>query len=511
MILIFRRYLFFILFFNLFVNAGAESICIVHSNDTHGNYKSFKIKIDEKERLVGGMQATSHYLNSIRKTEENVLVIDKGDVMTGTQATEIKYKGVIGGAMIEFLNRMAYDVWCLGNHDFDRGQENALGLANIAEFPTLLANIIYKKEKKLFPVNPYAIFSIGGLKVGIIAMMEEHFLLEVQKEMTIGLDVLPVIPTLNSYVPDIDKKTDLIIVVLHGWYEKGIKIAKKVPGIDIVLVASEDGKFDNINGVLVQSTFGHQRTLGYLKVDVKNDKIISYEEKLIWLWADVDMKPHPQVSRLVKEVDEKIVLEYEKVIGEAKSTLRGLRNSVESELGNWITDVMRWKTGAQIGLHNSGGIRSIIRVGPIKKSDVFNVSPFHNTIVLFELTGQQIKDLLEFDIERGWDRLQISGLKYRYYPKNKKPYGDRIKYIEVNGEVLVKEGEVLLPEKVYSAASNNYLTGHAEDKYFGFPLKKIKDTHCPLNRALMEWLEKNKILDYKVEGRIKKIIIRSFL
>jgi len=488
----------------------SEEIVLIHSNDIHGVFKPYKINIDEKERLVGGMEAASHYLNEIRAREKNVLVIEKGDLLTGTLAAEIEYKGVVGGAMIEFLNRLGYDIWCLGNHDFDKGQPNALGLTKLAQFPTVMANIVYKKSGKLFWKKPYRILKIGRLKVGIIAVMEENFLVEVQKENVEGLDVLPVITTLKSYIPRLDKKTDLIVVLSHGWFEQGVQIAESVPGIDIVLAAAEDGKFKEVNGVLVQSIRGHLQTFGYLKVEVEDDKVISYEEDLVWLWADVPLKPSPRVSTLVRDVTESIGLEYTKVIGKAEVDLTiqsypKENPQPESSLGNWITDVMRWKTGAQVAFHNSGAIRANIKAGPVTRGQIFKVAPFHNILVVFKLTAQQIKDALEYDVERGWDRLQVSGIKYKHYPKESKPYGKRIFFIETDGEILCKDGELLHPDKIFTVVSNDYLVGQAKDKYFGFPVKHVHDTGQPLEYALVDWLEKHKVLDYKIEKRIEMI------
>ncbi|MGD8534271.1 MAG: bifunctional UDP-sugar hydrolase/5'-nucleotidase [Candidatus Aminicenantes bacterium] len=490
--------------------SSSEKIVLIHTNDTHGIFKPYEYNINGEERLVGGMEATSHYLNKIKTEEKNVLVIEKGDLLTGTLAAELEYKGVGGGMMMEFLNRLDYDIWCFGNHDFDKGQENALDLSELANFPTVMANIVYKESGELFPVKPYHIFKIGGIRVGIIAVMEERFLIEVEKEKVKDLDVLPIVPTLNSYVPELDERTDLIVILSHGWFDEGLRIARNVPGIDIVLAAAEDGKFKDINGVLVQSIRGHQKTLGYIKVEVKNDRIVSYEQQLIWMWADVDLKPSAKVSALVREVDAAIGEEYTKVIGEAKVDLSFSYYpkeilQPESSLGNWITDVMRWRTGSQIALHNSGAIRADIKAGYITKGDIFDVAPFRNILVVFKLTAQQIKDVLEHDVERGWDRLQVSGIKYKYYPKDVRPFGERIVYMEIGGEVIEKDGKMLKADKVYTVVSNDYLVGHAKDKYFGFTVNNSHNTGQPLDKAMMEWLEKHKFLDYKIEGRIVEI------
>jgi len=496
--------------FSLVCPAFSKTITIIHSNDIHGTYKPFKIKLEEGERLIGGMEAASHYLDKIRAEEDNILLIDLGDVLTGTLAADIEYEGVPGGAMIEFLNRLDYDVWCYGNHEFDKGQLLVLKLVELAKFPSLMSNMVYEQSDMPFTPNPYHIFDLAGMKVGVIAVMEENFLQEVYKDKVEGLKVLPIVPALNSHVAQLDKQTDLIVVLNHGSFDEGVRIARDVKGIDIVLVSAEDGRFKDVDGVLVKSTFGHQRTLGYLKVDVEKDKIIDYEEKLIWLWADMDLKPSPRITALVKEVEASIKTEYARVVGEAKfdQTHKGYpqkNETGESPLGNWVTDVMRWKTGTQIALHNSGGIRAEISKGPITRADVFDVSPFRNTLVVFKLTGQQIKDILERDVERAEDRFQVSGLKYRYYPKNARPSGERVNYIEVNGEILVNEGKVLQPKKVYTAVSNDYLVGQAEDKYFGFPVTCQENAGLILEQVMVEWLLEHKVLEYKVEERIVEL------
>jgi 5'-nucleotidase len=232
---------------------------------------------------------------------------------------------------------------------------------------------------------------------------------------------------------------------------------------------------------------------------------VDYESKQIWLWVNDQLKPTPQIKTLVKYVDEKVGSEYAKVIGEAKQDYFYKGKFVENSLGNWITDVMRWKTGAEIGFHNSGGIRDNILAGPITKGDIFEVSPFRNTLVVFELTGKELKDLLEHDVEKDWDRLQVSGMSYTHYSKSSRPFGQRIERISIDGKMLAKEGKLLHPDKVFTVVSNNYLVSQAKDKYFGFPVKETWDTGVLINQALIGWLEKQKILDYRIEGRIVKI------
>ncbi|MBN1225019.1 MAG: bifunctional metallophosphatase/5'-nucleotidase [Candidatus Aminicenantes bacterium] len=482
--------------------SGSGSLLIIHSNDTHGTYLPYTIEADGIQRMVGGMEAVSHYLNVLRNGEKNVLLIDTGDVMTGTLATKLEYRGAKGGVMMEFMNLLGYDVWCPGNHAFDQGQENVKALVKLASFPTVLCNLVYEGKNELFFPEAYHIFEIGSMKVGVIGVIEEKFKVEVDKKSTIGLEVHPVIATLKPYVDLLDKQTDLLIVLAHGRFDTAEQIAQDISGIDVILVAQENGRFEVVNDVLLKSTLGHQRTLGTLHLEVGKDKIVEYDEDMVRLWADIDLKPAPEIKALVLEFKTLIDSEYGRVIGECREDRTRKGYPVESALGNWITDAMRWKTGAEVAFQNSGGIRADISSGPITVADIYEISPFNNTLVLFELTGQQIKDGLETDVERDWDRLQVSGITYAYHPKEVRPFGHRVESVEVGGLLLVQNGKVLHPDRVYTAVTNDYVFGQAQAKYFGYPLKSMRDTELPLNQALMDWLAKNKLLVCEIEGRI---------
>lgn len=498
--------LFFLLISNFYPSPGfSQSLTLIHSNDIHGVYKPLKIKIGDVLRLVGGMKAASYYINMLRQNEENMILIDAGDIMTGTWAAQMEYKGTIGGAMVEFLNLLNYDIWAPGNHLFDQGQSNVRKLVNLAKPVVINANIIYQDSGELFFNKPYSIIERAGLQIGMIAVMEENFLIEVQREATKNLNVLPILPTLRKYIPVLDQTTDLLVVLVHARFETGLEVARNIPNIDVVLVASEDGRFEEINGVLVKSTYGHQRTLGYVKLEVKEDKVISYDQDLIWLWADQDITPSSEITAMVAKVDESIKKDFLKTIGHAEFDLTRRGNPVENPMGNLVADAMRWKTGVQIGLQNSRGIRADLLAGPVTIADVYHVTPFRNILIEFNLTGQQIKDALEFDIEKGYDRLQVSGLTYEYYSKELKPFGSRIKTLRIGNEDLVTDGKVLYPEREFTVVSNEYVVDHAKDKYFGFIIKRQINTKESLVKTLSDYIRKIRVLKNGYEKRIYEL------
>jgi 5'-nucleotidase len=486
-------------------SSQTNSLTLIFTNDIHGVYKPYQIDYFGKSRLVGGMEALSHYIKDIRTKDKNVILIDSGDIMTGTLASQKEYKGVNGGAMIEFLNLLGYDLRCPGNHGFDLGIENVVSCIKLTDFPVIMTNLIYQDTKELITPSAYHIIDQGPLRLGFLAVMEENFFEEVKRENTKNIELLPIIPTLKEYVPKISPLTDIIVVLSHAPFSTGERIAQEVPGINVVLVANEDGKFSTINGVLVKSTYGHLRTVGYINLKFSQSTIESYNEDLKWLWADVEIKPDPKVSELVRNIDSVISDEYLQRFGRALRDIANKSDNAENPIGNWITDVLCWKTGAQIGLYNSRGIRNSIRSGWITGKDIFEVTPFYNELVTFSINGEQLKNAFEKDIERDRDRLQVSGLRYEYFAKESRPFGKRIWLLEVDGEKIVFQGKLIHPDKIFTAVSNDYVVSQAESKYIGYPLEDIKRTGLPLNQVLISWLKKFHNLDYSSENRIVKI------
>jgi 2',3'-cyclic-nucleotide 2'-phosphodiesterase (5'-nucleotidase family) len=481
-------------------------LAILFSNDIHGTFQPQKLKEGDSVRLIGGMAAASHTINQVRALERNVLLIDTGDIMTGTLAATLPYKGVAGGAMPEFLNLLGYDIRTYGNHAFDLGQENARAIEELSRMPVVMANIVYKDSGELFASKPYHILSKKGIRIGVIAVMEEFFLSEVSPSRVEGLDVLPIVPTLERYMPDMRRQSDLVIAIVHSKFFDGQRVAREVPDVDVVLVASEDGLFEEIDGTLVKSTYGHQRTLGYLKLTLQRGAIIGYEESLIWLWADVDLTPDPKVTDLVAAVEGDIEEEYQRVIGKAGFDYKCPNyNSIENSLGNWITDVMRWKTGAEIGLLNSGGIRADIYSGPISVRSLHEVSPFQNTLVLFDITGRQLRQIFETDIERARDRIQVSGMRYVFRPRDSRPQGQRVDSLSVGDEDVVRDGRLLLPDRLFSVVTNDYVIDQAQRKFFGFEVENIEMTGIHLTQVMVDWLQKNQVLTCTIEDRIVEL------
>ena len=128
------------------------------------------------------------------------------------------------------------------------------------------------------------------------------------------------------------------------------------------------------------------------------------------------------------------------------------------ELGDLVADAFRWKTGADIGVINSGGIRANLPAGNVTKGDMMAIFPFGNQLQVAEISGVKIYEMLEHSVTAYPDTfggfLQVSGIRFTFSPNN--PVGSRVSDIYINGSPLVND-------KIYTLATVDFLLVGGDD------------------------------------------------
>jgi 2',3'-cyclic-nucleotide 2'-phosphodiesterase (5'-nucleotidase family) len=148
---------------------------------------------------------------------------------------------------------------------------------------------------------------------------------------------------------------------------------------------------------------------------------------------------------------------------------------------------------ADVAFHNNGGIRAGLPKGAITYGQLYNVLPFDNQLIGMDLTGAQIRRILERSVAGGTAQMQVSGLAFRFSPS--KPSGQKVLEVTVGGEPLD-------PEKVYRAVTIDYLAlgGDDQDTF-------TKGTHLSYGEsevwAVAEYIRTHSPVDPRVEGRIR--------
>ncbi len=472
-----------------------KSITILHTNDIHSNFIPHEAfwKRETPKPLVGGFNELFLIADSIKKVK-TALLFDVGDVMTGNPITEYSYKGAYGGALFEMMNMSGYDAWCPGNHDLDISQDNLIKLTKIAKFPTLSANLVNSKNKLAFNNKEYVIFNKGGLRIGVIGIISQSLYSLVNKNNLIDIKVLSPEETTQRLVDLLDPKTDLIIALTHQGIQEDSILAANVTGLDVIIGSHSHTRLVTpkiVNDVIIVQAGANLENLGELELTVENDKVVKYEGKLIQLWARENYRKN-KLSNFVESFNNRINKDYSEIIGELVTDWK--RMNGESGIGNFITDAQREAVHADVGFMNNHGIRKDLSAGSITKKDLFEVLPFRNVLATFQLTGKQLKSIVEFYIRRK-SPIQTSGITAQY----KKMDNGTIEFIKLD-----IQGKLLDEEKLYICVANDYLVGEAK-RHFGLEINDAIYLKLTLFEEVEKAIRKAKKIESKIENRIQEI------
>jgi len=294
--------------------------------------------------------------------------------------------------------------------------------------------------------------------------------------------------------------TDLIIVLSHLGIDNDRDLAEHVKGVDLIIGGHSHTRLDSLerdNGVLIAQTGSNCRNLGRIDLTVAGDSIMSYNGRLIPLFTK-DITPDPSLAAFVDTFKVEIDKEYAVVIAELKTPWE-TQYRAESNIGDWMTEAMRRHLNTDVAFLNSGGIRKNLAAGLVKKMDIFEILPFDNKLVTFNITGAELIQIAEKNVglESGsyQGSLQIAGLTYCWS-------GDstsfKVSDIRVNGVPIDAS-------KIYSVGSIDYVAVSNADKYFGFVPQNINDTEQGLTQVILDEVIKAKVIESKIEGRIQKL------
>ncbi len=218
---------------------NAKKITILHTNDTHSQIDPFPLN-HPKTPNMGGVARRAAIVEQIRKTEDNVLLLDAGDIFQGTP-----YFNYYGGELeFKLMSMMKYDLATIGNHDFDNGITGLYGQLPNASFEFVSANYDFKNTVLDTLVKPYKIFNKKGIKVGIFGLGVELYGLvdpRYYKE-TKYLDPVEIATDITNKLKDVEK-CDLVICLSHLGFEyknepgkiSDINLARKTKNIDLII------------------------------------------------------------------------------------------------------------------------------------------------------------------------------------------------------------------------------------------------------------------------------------
>ena len=487
--------------------SSARELTILYTNDFHSAFDPIPAYWLKGSPRLGGAAQLSTLINQIRRRDRTVFLFDTGDMFTGMLSNLTR-----GEALMEMMMSMRYDAMAIGNHEFDYGGDNFEKQMHRVPFPVLGANIFYKGTRHRYS-RPYAILERNGIRLGVIGIIGQDARSVALPSGITHLDFPDPIPIVRELVAELKPQVDLIVVLAHQGktgpqqtdaearpevqrdFSEDIRLCGEIEGIDVFVGGHAHRGIEKPyvhpkTGTLIVQTYGYGTRLGQLKLRVKDRKVVSHSGELLKVWSD-RLPPDPAVAAKIRQYKQQVAPQIGRVVGTLRSRLVRDYNA-ESSLGSFVADVMREAAGAEVAFENAGGLRADLPQGEVTNGAVLDALPFLNTLVVCEMTGAQIIEVLEqgLTLERGL--IQVSGLRASY--DLKRPVRSRLLDLRIGDRPIN-------PTQTYRVATNSFLA-QGGDLYQTFLQTRQTDTGQSLSEVVIEYLRRHGTLAPPKVGRM---------
>lgn len=447
----------------VYENDSFEIVDIIHTTDIHGNA--------EESGSYMGYGKIAGYIDSVRKENDNTLVLDSGDTYEGLPYSNITK----GESIVPILRAIGYDVMTLGNHEFSYTTAIRNSLLQAAGIPVVSANITDDDGNLLY--DEYIIKEIGNITIGIFGLTTEGTKTSVISENVENIQFQNAEESAKKAVSDLEAQNcDYIIALTHlGSTDTegnaSIKIAEAVDGIDLML----DGHSHIINEgtmygdtLLVASGY-YGNTIGRVTIEFDNKEVSNTQVKIVMADELSDIESNKEVDSIVAEYTEKANEFFDTVIATTDITWIGDAAATRTQptlLGTFIAESYRNIANADIGIVNGGGVRQTVNAGQVTNKDIYAVQPFANTISGYYLKGSDIITTFKESLEQ-WgtgEFLQFSGIKAEYDSSTKEILS-----------ISLADGSPIEADKKYKVATSNYVAGNSDFPEFSANAEYITD------------------------------------
>lgn len=457
-------------------------LTVLFFNDLHGHLLPFTVKQEDGSRVeVGGIARMATLVRSIRTENRNkgahTLLLVAGDILQGTPMSTV----FRGEPDVEALNAMGVDAMVVGNHEFDFGLENFQALRKRARFPFVSSNLVWKDSGRLV-CDPAVEFPLSArIRVTVVGATTDQLLTSTRPENVALLDVTDPVRAVTE-IYERSRHRGPVILLSHSKAAADEQMALAAPGLAAIVGGHDQILLDpckNVSGVLIFQAFEKGKYLGRFDLEIDPDSGRAAVVDWSYLPVTADIPADPEVRALVESYQAKLDAKFKEVLGESAVFLDGERERIryeETNLGNFVTDIMRRSSGADIALLNAGSLRASIDEGPITLEEVFKAMPYENEIVLVELTGREIDQILRRAVsgtrqDEDGGFLHVSGLRFRI--RSRTPV-----------EILA-DGQPLDPDKTYRVAVTDFMASGGD----GYALLKAKEayrTGSPLRELIVD-------------------------
>ncbi|MEI6856740.1 5'-nucleotidase C-terminal domain-containing protein [Psychrilyobacter sp.] len=499
-----------------------QTIRVAATSDIHGRIYPYDYAIDGKDDDAG-LAKISTIINTLRTENPNMILMDDGDTVQDN-SSEL-FNDLEVHPMVEAMNSIGYDIWTLGNHEFNFEKEFIE--RNISNFngTVLSANIKNKKDGSNY-VNPYQIFNVNGARVAVVGVIPPYVPMWESSSPSHfkGLEFNEILESVQETVKELDGQYDILVGSFHLGREDeyggaGIyDLANKVPEFDVIFGGHEHAKYvENINNTpIIEPGFAgwavSKADISVKKADGKwiitgieveniQTKTVEADKKILDEFKDVDAQSKAVANTVIGEVTETFIARPDFITGEDKVTTMPTAQLQPNSVIDLINDVQLKYAGADVSSAAFFKAEANLKAGKFHNKDVANIYKYANTLVGVNMTGENLLKFMEWSMSyyntwnegdvtisfnenvRGYNYDMFAGVNYKVDLSKKA--GNRVVNPTINGEVID-------PAKTYKVAVNNYRFGTLTKNGWAKPEDKYYDSYEVMQDA----------------GRIRDLIIK---
>lgn len=505
-------------------------ITILGTTDLHGNINPIDYYTNKPDNR--GLAKVATLIKRIRKEQPNVVLIDSGDTIQGSPLESFhgRKNNAPPDPMMLAMNSLNYDSMTVGNHEYNFGLKVLEKARGEAKFPWLSANT-YDEGKQQPHYKPYIVKEVASVKIGILGLTTPGIPNWDNPPNYAGLEFHEPLAEARKWVPILrdQEKADVVVIAMHMGLEEDLRtgemtpgqvqheneaiaMAKEVPGVDVIFMGHthRDVPSVYINGVLLTQAnhWGRHLARADLYLQKAGTGWRMYAKSARTIPSDDRVEPDPDVVKIAEPYDRETQAWLAREIGQSAEELTASDARFhDTAILDLVQKVQLDAGKADVSMVASFNPAARIAKGPVSVRDIAGLYVYENTLVVLEVTGQQLKDALEhsakyfkayvpgkpasdlvdekipaynFDIAEGvtYD-LDIS-----------KPVGQRIQNLRFRGQPLS-------PTKKLKLATNNYRVngGGGYDMYKNAPV--VYRSSEEIRELIIDWLEKNKTVPTK--------------
>ncbi|KFB38840.1 AGAP003629-PA-like protein [Anopheles sinensis] len=523
-------------------------LTVLHNSDMHARFEQIGADGNEcqpadvaNNRCYGGFARVAHKVREFRRVESlggvPVLYLNAGDTYNGTPGFA-EYKSSITSA---FLNRIKPDAMALGNHEFDQGVDGLVSFLKAVNFPVLAANLNLSSTPTMRSARALrrsTVFTKAGVRVGVIGYLTP----ETKHLAPVGtVEFMDEIEAINKEAATLKAQgVNILIALGHSGLERDREIAAGCPEVDLVIgghshtflhsgtvpdVDEPAGPYPlmvtNAAGkkVPVAHAYAYTKYLGCLQLQFDADGNLK-KVKGSPILLNGSVQRDADVLRQIQQYRPR-TMQLDYPIAYTNVLLDASRCRFEEcNIGNMIADSLvavnaanrkkfgdaEW-TDVAIGIWQAGGIRASLSVGSISRKDLNKVLPFGNLVAVTELTGTQLRQILEHSVHRydgvsGYSEfLQLAGVHVVY--NLSRPPLERVADVEVRcAQCKVPRYAPLQDDALYRVIVSQFLY-QGGDGYAMFADTEHEQLPYGEYEILQQYLKRHSPISPAVEGRIR--------